>query len=138
RRNGEATPIGWIAEQSSCVSPGTVSSLLRAPPPMRSAASSTVTVTPARARVTAPARPLGPEPTTTAPVMVYRASWCIERHGVSRFILACGLQRHRNRTVGAEPRLALHHRGHVDVSRLHRSGCRVDDPVALALVVDRL
>ncbi len=65
-RNGDATPNGCIAEQTSCLSPGTVSSAVLVPPPMSSAASSTVTATPARASVTAAASPFGPEPTTTA------------------------------------------------------------------------
>ena len=32
-RNGEATPSGWIAEQTSCRKPGSVSSSVRTPPP---------------------------------------------------------------------------------------------------------
>ena len=65
---GTATPtaIGWIAEQWSCSTPGTVSSALRVPPPIVSAASSTVTATPSRASATAQASPFGPEPTTIA------------------------------------------------------------------------
>ena len=34
RRNGEPTAIGWVAEQSSWSRPGTVSSLVRVPPPI--------------------------------------------------------------------------------------------------------
>ena len=45
-RNGEPTAIGCTAEQWSWSSPGTVSSLVRVPPPIVSAASSTVTPTP--------------------------------------------------------------------------------------------
>ena len=41
-RNGEPTAIGWIAEQWSCNRPGRIASLLRVPPPISSAASSTV------------------------------------------------------------------------------------------------
>ena len=67
-RNGEPTAIGCTAEQWSCSSPGTVSSLVFVPPPIASSASSTVTRTPSSASVTALARPLGPEPTTTAVV----------------------------------------------------------------------
>ena len=67
-RNGEPTPIGWTAEQWSCSTPGTVSSLVRVPPPIVSSASSTVTATPARASAAAQARPLGPDPTTKASV----------------------------------------------------------------------
>ena len=65
-RKGEPTPKGWIAEQTSCSSPGTVSSSVRVPPPIVSRASSTVTESPRWASVTAAASPLGPEPTTTA------------------------------------------------------------------------
>ena len=42
-RNGEPTAIGCTAEQWSWRTPGTVSSLVRVPPPISSAASSTVT-----------------------------------------------------------------------------------------------
>ena len=59
-------PIGWIAEQTSCLNPGSVSSFVRVPPPIVRAASSTSTLWPLRAISTAAARPLGPEPTTTA------------------------------------------------------------------------
>ena len=38
RRNGEATAIGWMAEQTSWWNPGAVSSALRAPPPTESRA----------------------------------------------------------------------------------------------------
>ena len=43
-----------------------IASLLRVPPPISSAASSTVTWTPGRARATAAASPFGPAPTTIA------------------------------------------------------------------------
>ena len=46
-----------------------IASLLRVPPPISSAASSTVTCTPRLARATAAARPFGPAPTTTAVLM---------------------------------------------------------------------
>jgi hypothetical protein len=55
---------------STAARPPSSGSLLRAPPPTRCAASRMVVVTPARASVTAAASPLGPEPTTTAFVMV--------------------------------------------------------------------
>jgi hypothetical protein len=55
-----------MAEHTSCTSPGTVSSRLRAPPPIVSPASSTTTDAPASASVTAAANPFGPAPTTTA------------------------------------------------------------------------
>ena len=47
---GDAAAIGWNAEQWSSTSPGTIASELRVPPPIVSAASRTVTATPARAR----------------------------------------------------------------------------------------
>src|SRR5690606_3974903 len=66
RRYGEATANGWIAEHTSWTTPGRVSSALRIPPPTVSDASSTVTDSPWPARVSAAARPFGPDPTTTA------------------------------------------------------------------------
>ena len=65
-RNGDETPNGCTAEQTSCSRPGTVSSAVRVPPPIVSSPSSTVTERPACASATAAASPLGPEPTTTA------------------------------------------------------------------------
>src|SRR5690242_5988646 len=55
-----------MAEQTSCVKPGSVSAADRLPPPMVSSASKTVTSRPACASVIAAARPFGPEPTTMA------------------------------------------------------------------------
>lgn len=55
-----------MAAQTSCTNPGSVSSAERVPPPIVSARSRTRTDTPARASATAPASPLGPEPTTIA------------------------------------------------------------------------
>ena len=66
RKNGDATPSGWIAEQTSWTKPGSVSSAERVPPPTVSAASSTRTESPARASTIAAASPFGPEPTTIA------------------------------------------------------------------------
>src|SRR5205823_5451933 len=66
RRKGEATAIGWMAEQTSWTNPGAVSSALRAPPPTESRASRTRTERPACASATAALRPFGPEPITTA------------------------------------------------------------------------
>ena len=66
RKNGDSRPSGWIAEHTSCVKPGSVSSSERMPPPTVSAASWTVTSQPARAIVIAAASPFGPEPITTA------------------------------------------------------------------------
>src|ERR1035441_35224 len=48
------------------VIPGRVSSRVRVPPPISSLPSMTITRQPARASVTAAARPLGPDPTITA------------------------------------------------------------------------
>ena len=66
RKNGEAAASGWIAEQTSCMKPGSVSSSERTPPPIVSAASRTSTERPARASSIAAASPFGPDPTTTA------------------------------------------------------------------------
>src|SRR6266540_3755972 len=65
-KNGDSAAMGWIAEQTSCTKPGSVSSAERAPPPISSFASYTATEWPARAIWMAAARPLGPAPTTTA------------------------------------------------------------------------
>ena len=73
-RDGEPTAIGCVAEQSSCSRPGSVSSLVRAPPPIVSAASITVTDTPREASVAAHASPLGPDPTTMA-VLIPGVLW---------------------------------------------------------------
>jgi hypothetical protein len=62
RKNGEARAPGCTAEQTSCQVPGSISSAVRVPPPGCSAASYTVTSRPARANVTAAARPFGPAP----------------------------------------------------------------------------
>ena len=58
--NGEPTAIGWIAEQWSCSRPGTISSLVRVPPPISSAASSTVTCDAGLARAIGGGQPVGP------------------------------------------------------------------------------
>src|ERR1700676_3259514 len=57
--------MGWAVEQTSWRKPGRVSASVRHPPPTESDPSTTVTERPAAARVTAAARPLGPDPTTT-------------------------------------------------------------------------
>ncbi len=57
--------MGWAVEHTSCRNPGRVSASVRQPPPAESAPSTTVTDRPAPARVTAAARPFGPDPTTT-------------------------------------------------------------------------
>ena len=67
RKNGLATARGCTAEQRSCVRPGaSPRSSVRAPPPSVDSASRTRTDSPALARTTAAASPLGPDPTTTA------------------------------------------------------------------------
>ena len=66
RKKGERIPIGWHAEHTSWRNPGSVSSLVRVPPPGSSRPSSTTTDAPSRASATAAASPFGPEPTTTA------------------------------------------------------------------------
>ena len=65
-RNGDAAVSACTAEHTSCTYPGSVSSAERVPPPIVSACSSTSTDRPACASAMAAARPLGPEPTTTA------------------------------------------------------------------------
>src|SRR3712207_5692731 len=55
-----------MAEPTSWTKPGNVSCAERVPPPTMASASSTSTERPFRANSTAAARPLGPEPTTTA------------------------------------------------------------------------
>ncbi|MCW2685332.1 MAG: hypothetical protein JWR37_222 [Mycobacterium sp.] len=59
---------GVVGAGEDVPTPGTVSSEVRVPPPMRSLASRTVTSTPSSASVTAAASPLGPGPTTRASV----------------------------------------------------------------------
>src|SRR5262249_46518410 len=66
RKKGDASAIGWIAEQTSWRNPGSVSSADRVPPPIVTAASRTSTNRPARASATAAPSPLGPDPTTIA------------------------------------------------------------------------
>src|SRR5579859_5295871 len=66
RRNGEPTASGRTAAQTSWTNPGSVRASDRVPPPAVGSASWTTTERPAFARVIAAARPLGPEPTTTA------------------------------------------------------------------------
>src|SRR6476619_1260892 len=123
-RYGEATPSGCTAEQTSCSSPGSVSSLVRAPPPGLSAPSSTVTFTPCPANRTAAARPLGPEPTTTA---------------VLTFAMSAGLRvfAHRHRHV-VGPRLPVDHVRDPNRAPLELTGGGVQQPVGLGLLVDRL
>src|SRR5688572_8644584 len=69
-----------MAEQWSCSRPGRIASLDRVPPPISSAASRTVTCTPARARTMAAARPLGPPPTTVAVVISFRLPGALPGH----------------------------------------------------------
>src|SRR5262249_38092818 len=78
------------AEQRSWTKPGRVSSAERVPPPSLEAASSTRTERPARARVMAAARPLGPAPTTTAasPASPAMALLVVPRAGVLEALLA--------------------------------------------------
>src|SRR5262249_20670575 len=103
---GGSTTSGWVAEQSSRIRPGSVSSPLLAPPPISAAASITVTSTAALVSVAAQAGRFGPAPTTTASLM-YR-----ERAPV-------------------EPGLLDDHLGDPDVALLDQAGRRVVDPVVL-------
>jgi hypothetical protein len=68
RKKGESRPIGWIAEHRSCRKPGSVSSAVRTPPPIASAASKTSTREPCPLQRERAREPFGPEPTTIAPV----------------------------------------------------------------------
>src|SRR3954469_13575385 len=63
---GEAAAAGYTDEKVSCWKPGSVSGSVRTAPPGVSAASSTVTGRPARARRVAAARPVRAGPITTA------------------------------------------------------------------------
>src|SRR6266508_1646534 len=63
---GELRASGSTAAQMSWRKPGSVSSAVRQPPPIESAASCPVTSRPASASLIAPASPFGPDPTTTA------------------------------------------------------------------------
>ena len=58
--------MGCTADPKSCLNPGCVSSMVRAPPPGIDSASYTSTGRPARASTTAAAKPLGPDPITQA------------------------------------------------------------------------
>ena len=77
---GEAAAAGYTEENVSWRNPGRVSSSVRTAPPGSSAASSTVTARPARARAMAAASPFGPLPITTACSITVQAirsaSWC--------------------------------------------------------------
>ena len=88
--------------------------------------------TPARARVTAAASPLGPEPTTTASVTTrrhYGRPWA--QPGRTGAVATSIVGRRRAR-AGAS------HVLDPDVALLDRAGGRVDYPVVLPLPVDRL
>src|SRR6185503_16448948 len=65
-KKGELAAMGWMAEQTSCTKPGSVSSALRIPPPISALASSNSTESPACCRAMPAASPFGPLPTTTA------------------------------------------------------------------------
>ena len=66
RKKGDPAASGTTVLHRSWRKPGSVSSLVRIPPPNVSAASMTCTDRPARASSIAAASPFGPEPTTTA------------------------------------------------------------------------
>ena len=105
---------------------------LRVPPPIRSAASSTVTWHPAWASATAAASPFGPEPTTTASVTAFRglgaaAAGAASGSTVTGIVGSPSSQGWRGHHVG-RPARAL----------LDDAGRRVDDAVLLPRPVDRL
>ena len=64
--NGDSTPSGCTAEQTSWRKPLRVSAALRNPPPAVSRASTISTEWPACAKAIAAHSPLGPEPITIA------------------------------------------------------------------------
>ena len=114
-------PWGGPPSSRRGAGPGRVSSLVRAPPPIVSAASITVTATPRVARVAAQASPLGPAPTTIASLMrAAVATLPAVRTGNGRPV---------------EPGLARDHVGDVDRALLDQAVGGVEDPVALALHV---
>src|SRR5205085_6725635 len=118
--------------------PGSVSWLLRAPPPSVSAASRTSTSTPSAARVRAAASPLGPLPTTTA--FVTRSRGAIRLGGsVAHPLVArhAPLHPHRYRPVG-QPRLLRNGVRDRPGAALHDPDCSVHHPVLLATVADGL
>ena len=102
-----------------------MASLERAPPPISSAASSTVTCTPSLARATAAASPLGPLPTTSA---VAHATAPNRRSVAGRVHVTCN----GDRAVG-QPRLFGHRVGDLPGAALDHAERRVDDLVVLDL-----
>ena len=120
--SGDATPNGWTAEQTSCCTPGRVSSLVRVPPPISSAASSTVTEGPRWARVTPRrARWARPDDNRVGARRIHRAGTFAAR----------GVQvRYTGRSC--VPRLPADHVRHPDISPLELAGRGVDKPVLLA------
>ena len=133
----EPTAIGWNAEQWSCSRPGRMASLERAPPPISSAASSTVTCTPSRARATAAASPLGPPPTTIAVLMTVFPSRHRARALAAPLAAAGPGHLGRDRPVG-QPRLLADRVRHLPRAALGHAERRVDDLVVLDLAVDGL
>ena len=66
RIKGDAIAIGCIAEQTSCLNPGNVSSFVRIPPPIVSDPSTISVERPCCCNIIAAAKPFGPEPTIIA------------------------------------------------------------------------
>src|ERR1700757_1237373 len=124
------------------MTPRTVSSPDRAPPPIVSAASSTCTSKPLRARWIAAARPLGPAPTTTAVVMSaappHRSALHRRRRASSRSVGAVRYQMDGKFIIGLRPRLSSQHVLDGNVAFFDQAGLGVDDPIPLLLGMDRL
>src|ERR1700692_3793123 len=143
-----------MAEQWSCNRPGMIASPVRVPPPMSSAASSTVTSTPAFARVIAAARPFGPAPTTIALLMsrLPPALGCSSGQGPVIVVLLVTRRRalrrghlagerpgdvDRDRAIG-QPRLLLDRVGDLPCASLDHAERRVDALVVLDSAAPRL
>ena len=129
---GEPTAIAWTAEQSSWITPGTVSSLVRAPPPIVVGGLDHRHPHAARGQGRRAASPFGPAPTMTAELT--------RRARGSAF---SPRRRHRprpgtTRTTRPARGPARDHVGDVDPALLDQPVGGVDDPVALALDVGRL
>src|ERR1700744_5206349 len=143
------------------MTPGTVNSPDRAPPPMVSAASSTCTSKPLRAKWIAAASPLGPAPPPPALVMspalprkqVEAPPAAERRGGVTPPDRCCVYRRRRasSRSVGAvcdqmdgklviglRPGLSSQHVIDGNVAFLDQAGLGVDDAIPLLLRLNRL
>src|SRR5579884_2100626 len=113
------------------MTPGRVSSPDRAPPPTVSRASSTWTSTPLRASWMAPARPLGPAPTTTA-LVISAASRHRRRASLARDVASASGRVDGELVARLGPGLAAQHVLDSDIALLDHPGVGVDDAIPLA------